>query len=207
MTISIALLNGLGLGAGLIIAIGAQNAFLLNRALKNQHQFAIALLCSLIDSALIGLGILGMGSLILSQPQLLAWVTWGGAAFLLVYGAQAFYAASKNNSINRDNSDSNYSLTRALLVTLSLSLLNPHVYLDTMVLLGGISTQFAPELRVWFGLGAIAASFIWFFSLAFGARWLMPVFQKPMSWRILDVLIGVVMWSIAARLIVHVTTV
>jgi len=199
-------INGLALSIGLIVAIGAQNAFLLNRALRNQHQYVLALFCSVTDASLICLGIFGMGSLVQAQPQLLLWITWGGVLFLLVYGALAFKSAAKNHTMEKEDSARDYSLVKALVVAASVSLLNPHAYLDTVVLLGGISSQYVGSEKLWFGFGAVSASFIWFFGLAFGARWLMPVFQKPMSWRILDGLIGLIMWAIAASLVVHIAT-
>ena len=206
MSTSLIFINGLALSIGLIVAIGAQNAFLLNRALRNQHQYPVALFCSVADASLICLGIFGMGSLVQSQPQLLFWVTWGGVLFLFIYGALSFKAATKQHSIQEDYSVSEYSLTKALTITASVSLLNPHAYLDTLVLLGGISSQYVGSDKIWFGFGAVSASFIWFFSLAWGARWLMPIFKNPLAWRVLDGFIGIIMWSIAAGLIAHIST-
>jgi len=206
MHTSLIFLNGLALSIGLIVAIGAQNAFLLNRALRNQHQYVLALFCSTTDALLIGLGIFGMGSLVQAQPELLLWITWGGVSFLLIYGALAFRAASRNNSMKEDSSQSEYSLIKAITVAASVSLLNPHAYLDTVVLLGGISSQYVGNEKIWFGFGAMSASFMWFFGLAWGARWLMPVFKNPVAWRVLDGIIGIIMWSIAASLIVHIST-
>ena len=104
--------------------------------------------------------------------------------------------------MKEEYSESEYSLIKAITVAASVSLLNPHAYLDTVVLLGGISSQYVGSEKIWFGLGAVSASFMWFFGLAWGARWLMPVFKKPMAWRVLDGLIGIIMWSIAAGLMV-----
>jgi L-lysine exporter family protein LysE/ArgO len=202
---SLIFINGLALSAGLIIAIGAQNAFLLNRALRCQHQYAIAWFCSIADASLICLGIFGMGSLVQAQPQLLFWITCGGAVFLLLYGALSFRSAAMQHTMTRDSGNSEYSLIKALTITASLSLLNPHVYLDTVVLLGGISTQYLGLEKIWFGAGAVSASFIWFFGLAWGAQWLMPLFKNPTAWRVLDGLIGLIMWVISASLIVHIT--
>jgi L-lysine exporter family protein LysE/ArgO len=105
-----------------------------------------------------------------------------------------------------DSSSSEYSLIKALTVAASVSLLNPHAYLDTVVLLGGISSQYVGSEKLWFGFGAVSASFIWFFGLAWGAKWLMPIFRNPAAWRVLDGLIGLIMWSIAAGLITHIST-
>jgi len=205
MHTSLIFINGLALGAGLIVAIGAQNAYLLSRALRNQHQYAVALFCSITDASLICLGIFGMGYLVHALPDLLLWISWGGVVFLFIYGALSFKSAAKNHYMEEDYSRSEYSLIKVLTVAASVSLLNPHVYLDTMILLGGISSQYLGSEKLWFGFGAVTASFIWFFGLACGARWLMPVFKKPMAWRILDSLIGIIMWSIAAGLITHIS--
>lgn len=204
MHTSLIFINGLALSIGLIVAIGAQNAFLLNRALRNQHQYILALFCSITDASLICLGIFGMGSLVKAHPNLLLWVTLGGVMFLLVYGAIAFKSATNSHAMKADSSQSEYSLIKALTVAASVSLLNPHAYLDTVVLLGGISSQYEGSEKLWFGFGAVSASFIWFFGLAYGARWLMPFFQNTKSWRVLDFLIGVIMWVIAMGLIVNI---
>ena len=205
MHTSLIFINGLALGAGLIVAIGAQNAYLLSRALRNQHQYAVALFCSITDASLICLGIFGMGYLVHALPDLLLWISWGGVVFLFIYGALSFKSAATNHYMEEDYSRSEYSLIKVLTVAASVSLLNPHVYLDTMILLGGISSQYLGSEKLWFGFGAVTASFIWFFGLACGARWLMPVFKNPMAWRILDSLIGIIMWSIAAGLITHIS--
>lgn len=204
MNTGLIFLNGLALSGALIIAIGAQNAFLLNRALRNQHQYSVALLCSLSDTIFICLGIFGMGALVQAQPGLLLWVSIAGAVFLFVYGALAFKSAAQSHSMSIDYGDGKYSLTKALGIAASVSWLNPHVYLDTMVLLGSISSQYVGYDKIWFGCGAVSASFIWFFSLAWGAQWLMPIFTSPLSWRVLDALIGVIMWTICAGLITHI---
>ena len=205
MHISLVFINSLALSAELIIAIGAQNAYLLNRALRNQHQYVVALFCSITDASFICLGVFGMGSLVQTEPDLLLWITCGGAFFLFVYGALAFKAAASSHAMKMESSQSEYSLLKALTVAASVSWLNPHAYLDTVVLLGGISSQYEGHNKLWFGLGAVSASFIWFFSLAWGARWLMPVFKNPTAWRVLDGLIGIIMWAIAASLIANIT--
>ncbi|HIG36597.1 MAG TPA: amino acid transporter [Oceanospirillaceae bacterium] len=174
-------------------------------AAKASDQYAIAWFCSIADASLICLGIFGMGSLVQAQPQLLFWITCGGAVFLLLYGALSFRSAAMQHTMTRDSGNSEYSLIKALTITASLSLLNPHVYLDTVVLLGGISTQYLGLEKIWFGAGAVSASFIWFFGLAWGAQWLMPLFKNPTAWRVLDGLIGLIMWVISASLIVHIT--
>ncbi len=193
-------LTGLATGAGLIIAIGAQNAFVLSQGIRREYHWPIAGLCGLIDALLITLGIAGMGVLISDSPLLLTLVTWGGAAFLLWYGANALRSALKTGSLEVQTRGLS-SLRGALLTTLALSLLNPHVYLDTVILLGSIGGRYPDEGRYWFGAGAALFSFIWFFSLSLGARWLAPLFQKPLAWRILDGLVCLMMWTLAALLL------
>lgn len=193
-------LTGLATGAGLIIAIGAQNAFVLSQGIRREYHWPIAGLCGLIDALLITLGIAGMGVLISDSPLLLTLVTWGGAAFLLWYGANALRSALKAGSLEVQTRGLS-SLRGALLTTLALSLLNPHVYLDTVILLGSIGGRYPDEGRYWFGAGAALFSFIWFFSLSLGARWLAPLFQKPLAWRILDGLVCLMMWTLAALLL------
>ena len=198
-----AFLRGLGLGASLIIAIGAQNAFVLRQGLKREHRFAVALTCTFCDAALIGLGAAGFGSLIAHNPEWIRLAAWAGALFLFFYGARAFRSAWKPAGL--DTAVAPPAPIRAVLVTLlGLSLLNPHVYLDTVVLVGGLSAQYSSRPRFFFALGAVTASLLWFFSLAFGASALAPVFRRPLAWRLLDTGIGLVMWSIALGLLLGV---
>ncbi|CAA9581284.1 MAG: Arginine exporter protein ArgO [uncultured Truepera sp.] len=192
-------IQGLGLGAGLIVAIGAQNAFVLRQGLRKQQVLVTALVCALCDAALITLGVAGFGAVVSSTPALTTLAAWGGAAFLFVYGLRAFFSALRSRGLEPQVGP--VSAQNAVLTTLAVSLLNPHVYLDTVVLLGGIGAQFVGPNRLMFGLGAVTASSVWFFSLAYGATRLGPLFRRPLAWRVLDVLIGVVMWSIAASLV------
>jgi L-lysine exporter family protein LysE/ArgO len=199
-----AFLAGLGLGASLIIAIGAQNAFVLRQGLLRSHALAVAALCVAIDWSLIVVGALGFGALVGRFPALTSVAAWGGAAFLLVYGALAFRAALRPGSLHADKpsgASGATTLSAALATTLAVSLLNPHVYLDTVVLLGGVAAQYPPGERAAFVLGAGVASAAWFFGLALGARLLTPVFERPVAWRVLDVVIGCIMWWIAAGLV------
>lgn len=192
--------TGLATSAGLIIAIGAQNAFVLSQGVRREHHWPIAGLCSLIDAVLITLGIAGMGLLIGQSEVILHIITWGGALFLFWYGASALRSALRSEVL--DLSESQFSgLRSALLTTLALSLLNPHVYLDTLVLLGGIGGRYPESERYWFGAGAALFSFVWFFSLGLGARWLAPLFRNPVSWRILDGLVCLMMWTLAGLLL------
>ena len=198
--------KGFALSATFIIAIGLQNAFILRQGLKNQHVFMMALIASLIDATLIALGVLGLGQLIEQHPTLLKVIRYGGAAFLIVYGLKSFYAAMKPSILDEKNAKgltASGALKDAILVLLGVSFLNPHVYLDTVILLGGLSAAEGDPGRYIFGAGAMLASFVWFFSLAYGARLLSPLFEKPRTWQILDIFIGVVMIGIAVSLILH----
>lgn len=196
-------LKGLGLGGSLIIAIGAQNAFVLTQGLRRNHHYLVAALCSLVDIVLILAGVAGMGLLIADNPLLLQAATWGGAAFLLWFGATALRSAMKPGTLQEDQNAEGYSRGKIILTTLAVSLLNPHVYLDTVVMLGSIGGRYAPDARVWFAVGAVTASFLWFFSLSLGAQWLAPLFRKPIAWRVLDGLVCLIVWAIAASLIVQ----
>ena len=200
-------LAGLALSAGLIVAIGAQNAHVLRQGLKREYVFLVATICSTTDILLISLGTLGFGTLITSFPILTSLAAWAGAGFLLFYGFLAFRSARQTQSlqveIQPDGQISTQGPKAITLFTLAVSLLNPHVYLDTIVLVGGIAAQYPTTQRIFFALGAGSASVIWFFGLAYGARLLVPLFRKPLAWRILDILIGVIMWSIATSLIVR----
>ena len=198
----LALFKGMGTGAGLIIAIGAQNAFVLTQGLRRQYHWTIAGICSFFDAICITLGMAGIGVLVSQSPLLLEITKWGGALFLGWYGLNAFRSAFQDHSLTGENRGVG-SLKQAVITTLAITALNPHVYLDTVVLLGSIGSQQADELQVWFTAGAVCASFIWFFSLSFGARWLAPLFAKPIAWHILDLTIALVMWSIALSLVLN----
>jgi L-lysine exporter family protein LysE/ArgO len=198
-------LKGMALGASLIIAIGLQNAFILRQGIKNRHIFASALTASLIDMLLIGAGVLGFGYLIEQHPALIDWITWGGAGFLFIYGLKSFWSALTPQKLEDDKAKGlmdKGSVKETVLIIMGISLLNPHVYLDTVVLIGGLSASYGEIGKYWFGIGAMIASFIWFFALGYGARLLSPLFAKKRAWQILDILIGIIMWAIAASLIV-----
>jgi len=198
-------LKGFGLGAGLIIAIGAQNAYVLRQGIRREQILLISTICFLCDATLISIGAAGFGYLVSSVPSLDRIAAWGGAAFLAAYGVRAFYSALRPGSLDAgpDGREAPRagSAWAAAGVTLALSLLNPHVYLDTVVLLGSIAGQFQGVQRMWFAVGAVIASAVWFYGLGLGARWLAPLFRKPVAWRVLDLLIGCVMWAIAASLV------
>jgi len=197
----LALLKGLATSAGLIVAIGAQNAFVLTQGLRRQYHWPIAAVCSFFDALFISLGVAGVGVLVSQSPTLMTVTSWGGALFLAWYGFNSIRSALHSHSLKGD-SEGATSLRNALLTTLAITLLNPHVYLDTVVLIGSIGGQFAPDERVWFTVGAVSFSFIWFFGLSLGARWLAPFFAKPIAWRVLDMVVGLTMWAIALSLVV-----
>jgi L-lysine exporter family protein LysE/ArgO len=194
-------LSGAGLGASLIIAIGAQNAYVLRQGLKRKHVGLVVAICAAIDVLLIALGIGGMGALIARAPFLLDVIRWAGAIFVFLYGARAFLAAWRGpGHLDATNGETQTALGAASTV-FALSLLNPHVYLDTVVLLGGIGARYGWPRNAWFAAGAMCASIVWFTTLGYGARLLQPWFEKDVAWRVLDVIVGCVMWWIAAALL------
>lgn len=190
---------GLAAGLSLIVAIGAQNAFVLRQGLMRQHVFAVALFCALSDAILIAAGVAGAGAIVGAHPGFLIAMRWGGAAFLVVYGARAFRSAWAGGQALEPDQARPMAIGTVLATAAALTWLNPHVYLDTVILLGAISAQ--ENSRFLFALGAITGSFLFFFSLAYGARLLEPIFARAVSWRILDLLVGAMMWTIAFSLI------
>ena len=198
-----ATLEGFGLGAGLIIAIGAQNAYVLRQGLRRQHVFAVAAVCFSIDCALIALGAGGFASLLRVVPQLQEIAAWAGAAFLALYSLRAFAAASHPGVLKAESgAEDGDTLSTVVATALALSLLNPHVYLDTVILLGGLASLYPQAERLAFALGAIAASGLWFYGLGYGAQKLAPLFANPKAWRLLDVFVGCVMAALAASLVI-----
>ncbi|BAI72794.1 L-lysine exporter [Azospirillum sp. B510] len=200
-----AFLPGLFLGFSLIVAIGAQNAFVLRQGLRGEHVLAICATCALSDAALIAIGVSGFASAGMRWPWLEPLMRYGGAAFLLVYGLRSARSAWQGGGgltpADRDAANRNGSgLLPVLLTCLALTWLNPHVYLDTVVLVGSVSARFA-EARGVFALGAMTASCLFFFALGYGARLLRPLFARPAAWRVMDGLIALVMWAIAAGLL------
>ncbi|NMG07373.1 LysE/ArgO family amino acid transporter [Brasilonema sp. UFV-L1] len=196
------LLKGFTLFAGLIVAIGAQNAFVLRQGLKRQYVFVTASICFLCDFILITIGTIGFGTLSSKVPGLTQAAAWAGAVFLLFYGLRSFKSALAPLVIDIDKVDTQSKSFRSTVVTtLALSLLNPHAHLDTLVVVGSMATQYSLSQRFFFALGASGASLTWFFGLGYGAAWLTPLFQRPSAWRILDTIIGCIMWSIAVSLI------
>lgn len=199
----LAAVEGFGLGAGLIIAIGVQNAFVLRQGLLRRHVLPVVTLCAISDAVLILAGVLGFGTIVRSSITVLQAVTVAGAAFLVWYGFAAAKRALDPGTLKPADSD-DQPLSRVLAAIAAVTLLNPHVYLDTVVLLGGVSARYGATDRLWFAAGAVAASFTWFFALGYGARILTPLFRKPVSWRVLDGAVALVMFAIAARLLMQV---
>ena len=185
-------------GLSLIVAIGAQNAFVLRQGLRRQHVLTVVLICAFSDALLIALGIFGLGAAISSAPMLIELFRYGGAAYLLWFAITALRRALKPTALSESGERVDGFRSTAL-TALALTYLNPHVYIDTVLLLGSIANQF--DGRWFFGLGAMSGSFVWFFSLGFGASWLGKYVKKPIFWRILDTFIAIVMISIAAMLL------
>lgn len=195
-------MSGFFLGASLIIAIGAQNAFVLRQGLLQKHVFVICLICAASDALLISLGVTGLGLLVEKLPWLISIITLAGAAFLFVYGAMAVKRVFLPQSME-SLKENRLSLRAVVLTCLAFTFLNPHVYLDTFILIGGISASYDGNLKLAFTLGAMIASFVWFFSLGYGARLLAPFFEKPNSWQVLDGLIAIVMFGLGVSLLLH----
>lgn len=196
----VAALAGLGLGFSLIVAIGAQNAFVLRQGLRGEHVLPVVVVCAVSDAVLVLAGVLGAGALIERVPWLLLLFRFGGAAFLLCYAALAARRALRPGTLRADVQGSGTTAAAALTTALALTWLNPHVYLDTVVLLGSIA-QTHGEHRLWFAAGAATASVAWFTALGWGARLLRPLFARPGAWRVLDGLIALVMVAIAVSLL------
>jgi L-lysine exporter family protein LysE/ArgO len=193
-------LKGFGAGGGLIIAIGAQNAFVLSQGVRKNHYIVIPLICAVCDALLIVLGVTGVGTIIASSKTLSLIAGIGGAIFLFLYGIGSFRSAIKGGALSTSQKAAT-SLKQAVFTTLAVTLFNPHVYLDTIVLLGSISSQFKQPGHLFFGAGAVLASFVWFFSLSLGGKMLAPFFTKELSWRVLDTIVGIVMWAIALSVV------
>lgn len=195
-----AILAGFFTSLSLIMAIGAQNAFILKQGLRNAHVLPLVLACAGSDAILITIGVFGFEQIEKIVPGILPFVKYGGAAFLFAYGFNAFRAAWRGGESLNPSSEPAQSLGRALITCLMITWLNPHVYLDTVLLLGSVSSQYDTG-RYGFAFGAVAASFSFFFVLGYGARYLAPLFAKPSSWRVLEAIVGTMMWAIALGLL------
>ncbi|MEN4751783.1 LysE/ArgO family amino acid transporter [Pseudomonas sp. Ps21-P2] len=192
-------LNGLLVSLGLIMAIGTQNAYVLAQSLRREHHLSVALLCILCDAVLVAAGVFGLANVLAHNPTLLAVARWGGVVFLLWYGAMALRRALSPQSLAQGDADGQRSRRAVLLTALAVTLLNPHVYLDTVLLIGSLGAQQAvPGAYV---AGAASASVLWFSTLAIGAAWLAPWLARPTTWRLLDLMVAVMMFSVALQLI------
>jgi L-lysine exporter family protein LysE/ArgO len=195
--------QGLVLSLGLIVAIGAQNAFVLRQGLRREHVGPVVLFCAVADAVLITAGVLGMAQALGDRPLLAQALAVGGAGFLAHYGWQALRRARQVNHLQAAGGGEALGRGAALAQAAAFTLLNPHVYLDTVLLVGSIGAQQPAALRGWFVAGASTASLAWFTALGVGARWLAPVFARPRAWQVLDGLIGLTMWVLAALLVRH----
>jgi L-lysine exporter family protein LysE/ArgO len=193
--------TGFALSATLIIAIGAQNAFVLRQGIRKEHVAPIVAFCAIADLLLIGVGVAGLAGILGDSPTLVALLTIAGSAFLIWYGIRALQRALLPQSLRAAAGNEPLSLGNAMAQAAGFTLLNPHVYLDTVLLMGSIGTRQPPDMRVWFVGGAACASGVWFTTLGFGARLLAPIFAKPRAWQVLDTLVGLTMLFLAVVLI------
>jgi L-lysine exporter family protein LysE/ArgO len=190
--------QGLALSFGLIVAIGAQNAFVLRQGLRREHVGTVVLFCALADAVLIAAGVFGMAQALGEHPGFARALALAGAVFLATYGWQALRRARQSHQLRAADDGAGLPLAGVLAQAAAFTLLNPHVYLDTVLLVGSIGAQQPAGLRPWFVAGASFASMFWFIMLGFGARWLAPWFARPRAWQVLDALIGITMWVLAS---------
>jgi L-lysine exporter family protein LysE/ArgO len=195
--------QGLALGLGLIVAIGAQNAFVLRQGLRREHVGAVVLFCAVADAVLIAAGVLGMAQALGESPRLARALALAGAVFLALYGWRALQRARQPQQLQTSAGGNAMRQGAVLAQAAAFTLLNPHVYLDTVLLVGSIGAQQPLALRGWFIAGASSASILWFGALGYGARWLAPMFARPRAWQVLDGLIGLTMAVLAAMLVRH----
>ena len=196
-------IQGLIVCFGLIVSIGAQNAFLLKQGILKQHVFAVALICFLGDVFLMTVGVLGLGELISQLPIVSLIIAIFGAIFLFTYGSQSFLSMFRANGALIQSSGKASSLKRVLMITFAITFLNPHVYIDTVVILGVVGGKLAFSEKIAFLFGALSCSFIWFFGIGYGAGFFAPYFAKHRTWQILDFITGVIMFVIAASLVMY----
>ena len=193
--------TGFALSATLIIAIGAQNAFVLRQGIRKEHVAPIVAFCAIADLLLIAVGVAGLAGILGDSPILVALLTIAGSAFLVWYGIRALQRALLPQSLRAAAGNEPLSLANAMAQAAGFTLLNPHVYLDTVLLMGSIGTRQPADMRIWFVGGAACASGVWFTTLGFGARLLAPLFARPRAWQVLDTLVGLTMLSLAVLLI------
>lgn len=194
-------LKGFIVTISLIMAIGAQNAYVLKLGLLKQHVLMAVLMCISFDIILISAGVFGLGYFIQGNQFLINCIAVIGIVFLLIYAVLSFKSAFKNESMQIDGNVKTNPINQVISLILVFTFLNPHTYLDTILLIGGIGANIENHLKIYFLLGAVTASAIWFFSLGFGSRFLIPLFKKPITWKILDISIGFLMIYIAYSLL------
>ena len=197
----LSMFQGFVLGASLIMPIGAQNAYVLSRGIRRQHHLLVAGLCLFCDLVLIVIGVFGGGRWLGSVPLLQSLLTWGGVAFLLLYGGRSLLTAWRGSSHSLQTENGPDGRREIILTTLAVTLLNPHVYLDTVMILGSVSTQWPAAALPLFALGAVLASTIWFYGLALLAARLSPWLVRPAIQRLIDGVVGCIMWVIALLLL------
>ena len=196
-------LQGLALSLGLIVAIGAQNAFVLRQGLRREHVASVVFFCAITDALLIAAGVLGMAQALGERPMVAHALALAGAVFLAAYGWNALRRALQQNGLLANEEGDGLTWAAAMAQAAAFTLLNPHVYIDTVLLVGSIGAQQPAGLQAWFVAGASSASLLWFCALGFGARWLAPLFAKPRAWQVFDILIGLTMWVLSGMLVMH----
>ena len=201
-------LEGIALGASLIIAIGPQNAFVIQQGILRQHVFLAAFVCTLVDVVLIIVGAAGFGTLIAIIPSLKTYFLWGGILFLMGYGTLSLISSFKHprdeDSLGKNESGYSTKNRKSIIITAAgFSLLNPHVYLDTVILLGGLAAQYEIPERIYFAFGAIMASVVWFYGIGYGATLVAPWFESSRGKRILDLVIAMIMFVLAFVLMLN----
>lgn len=196
--------QGIMVSGSLIIAIGSQNAFVLKQGILKQNVFIVCMICFLCDFLLIGFGVLGFGAVISQSKLFTLLLAFAGFLFLFSYGALAFRRAYKGNQLLHAGKQQVLPLKKVVALTLAITLLNPHVYLDTVVIIGAFAATFTLTEKLYFLLGASLVSLVWFFALGFGARFLIRWFEKPKTWQVLEIFIGLLMWWLASHMLIFV---
>ncbi len=203
MSIESAGFEGALISLSLIVAIGAQNAFVIRQGLSNRHVFLVCTICAFSDATLISLGVFGFGEIISNSENISELIRWFAISFLIIYSIMRFKAAYDGNALDINDEKNFVSAKKTAIITLGFTWLNPHVYLDTTVLIGTASLQFQGDEKIAFAIGAMMSSFLFFYSLGFGARRLAPLLKTEKVWKIIDVVIGIIMiwiaWSIYAN--------
>lgn len=195
--------QGFAVCFGLIVSIGAQNAFLLKQGILKQHVLPVALLCFSGDVLLMTVGVLGLGAIITQLPVLSFVIALLGIVFLVSYGSRSFISVFKNNEVLKSGEHNRLSLKKALMIAFAITFLNPHVYIDTVVILGAVGGKLDFSAKIQFLSGALSCSLIWFLGLGYGAGFLAPYFAKRRTWQILDFITGLIMYGIAFSLIIY----